>query len=288
VDIILGSGQEPSGLGNVRAEVAGLIRYDKLEVPPLPALAERLLTLVGNPRGDIRTLTRLVQEDRVVESRVLRVAQRAAYQPSAPVHSLGEAIAWLGAGEVADIAFTAVLHRGLFEPGRATGMAGERWRASIAAGIWAREIAALSRRRSRFTYVCGLLHDIGRHAARLSCAEMAAKLGVRLVPEDEEAFVQEFGTRFGSLLVRRWALPDTVVECIEGWAEWDPARESNAQVAVAHLAHHVAEIVTRQGPEFAREALAGNAALDELNISPDRFTTLLNRTDWVMDQVGAY
>lgn len=288
MNIILESGRAPSGLGQVRAEVSGLIRYDKLDVPVLPEQGLRLVALAGNPRADIRLLTHLVQQDRVVESRVLRVAQFAAYQPSSPVHSLGEAIAWLGAGEVADMAFTAVVHGLLFERVRATGSIIDRWRASIAAGIWAREIGAVSRHRSPQTYLCGLLHDIGDHAARIACLDNAARLGVRLSREDEDAFVREFGSRFGQVLARRWALPATVIECIEGWADWDPARAADGQVPVAHLAHHLGEIVTQQGPEFAREALSGNAALDELNISPDRFTSLLDRTTWVMNQVRAY
>lgn len=288
MNIILESGHAPSGLVSLRAEVAGLIRCDKLELPVLPEGTLRLLALAGKARADIRVLTRLVQEDRLVESRVLRVARLAAYQPSAPVHSLGEAIAWLGAGEVADVAFTASIHGLLFESGSDRAAAAPRWRASIAAAIWAREIASVSRRRSPLTYVCGLLHDIGDHAARMACFDTAAKLGVRLTAEMEDAFVSEFGGQFGSLLARRWSLPAAVAECIEGWAGWEPSRGSDGQVPVAHLAHHLAEIVTQQGPEFAREALSGNAALDELNISPDRFTSLLDRTAWVMGQARAY
>lgn len=288
MNIIRESGHAPSGLGHVRAEVSGLIRYDKLDVPVLPEHGLRLITLAGNPRVDIRLLTRLVQEDSVVESRVLRVAQFAAYQPSAPIHSLGEAIAWLGAGEVADMAFTAVVQGLLFERVRGASRVVDRWHASIAAAIWAREIGAVSRHRSPLTYLCGLLHDVGDHVARIACCENAAKLGVRLSREEEDSFVGEFGAHFAGVLARRWALPDTVVECIEGWADWDPARPTDGQVPVAHLAHHLAEIVTQQGPEFAREALSGNAALDTLNITPDRFTSLLDRTAWVMNQVRAY
>lgn len=288
MNIILESGHAPSGLGQVRAEVSGLIRYDKLDVPLLPEHGLRLVALAGHPRADIRLLTRLVQEDRVVESRVLRVAQFAAYQPSAPIHSLGEAIAWLGVGEVAEMAFTALVHGLLIERVRIVPQLADRWRASIAAAIWAREIGAVSRHRSPLTYVCGLLHDVGEHAARIACRDNAAKLGVRLSPEEEDSFLREFGRHFGEVLARRWSLPAPVVECMEGWADWSPARQADGQVAVVHLAHHLAEIVTQQGPEFAREALSGNPALDWLNISPDRFTSLLDRSTWVMNQVRAY
>jgi HD-like signal output (HDOD) protein len=288
VNIIFESGQVPSGLGNVRTEVSGLIRYEKLEVPALPEHALRLAAIAGKTRGDVRLLTRLVQADRLVEARVLKVSQFAAYQPSAPINSLGEAISWLGAGEVADMAFTASLQTLLFDPVRGKGRIEQCWKASIAAAIWAREIGAVSRRRSVTTYLCGLVHDIGAHVARLACGDTAAKLGVHVTEAEQDSFVQEFRMAFGELIAERWSLPEPVIACMSGWKDWTPASEGSEQVAVIHLAHHLAEIVTQQGAEFAREALSGNQALDVLNITPDRFTALLDRTAWVMNQVRAY
>jgi HD-like signal output (HDOD) protein len=216
------------------------------------------------------------------------VAQFAAYQPSTPIMSLGEAIAWLGAGEVADIAFTAAVQGQLFDAVRGAGPVDQCWRVSIAAAIWAREIGAVSRCRTPLTYVSTLLHDLGALCTRLACLDISRKLGVRLSAEDEELFVREHEPRYRDAVVRRWALPPAVVDCMQGWATWQPGGRDDRDIAVAHLARHLAEIVTSQGPEFAREALSGNAALDELNISPDRFTSLLERTPWVMGQVGAY
>ena len=289
VDIIHHPGHAtPSGLESVRAEVAGLIKYRQLEVPAPSERALRLMPLVGRPNADAALLMRLVQSDKTVEGRVLRVAQFAAYQPSAPIASLGEAIAWLGAGEVADIAFTAAVQGQLFDAVRGAGRADECWRSSIAAAIWAREIGAVSRCRTPLTYLGALLHDLATLCARLSCLDVSRKLGVSLSAEEEERFVREHEVPYREAVVRRWSLPQQIIDCMEGWADWRPGGRHGGEVAVAHLAHHLAEIVTSQGPEFAREALCGNAALDALNISPDRFTSLLERTPWGMGQVGAY
>jgi hypothetical protein len=117
---------------------------------------------------------------------------------------------------------------------------------------------------------------------------MAAKLGVKLTAAEQEAFVQEFNGEFARAIVQKWSLPEPVAESMSGWSGWVPGSEESGHVAVIHLAHHLAEIVTQQGAEFAREALSGNKALDVLNITPDRFTALLDRTVWVMNQVQAY
>ena len=186
------------------------------------------------------------------------------------------------------MAFTAAVQGSLFDPVRGTGRADDCWRASIAAAIWAREIGAVSRCRTPLTYVGALLHHTGAHAARLSCMTVSRHLGVRLTPEEEESFVREHEPHYRDGVIRRWSLPQSVADCMRGWAAWRPGDGLGDDVAVAHLAHHLAEIVTSQGAEFAREALSGNAALDALNISPDRFTALLERTPWVMGQVRAY
>lgn len=288
MNIILESGPKQAGSGVLRARLAGLARQEAATLPALPEAALRLVEMAGKPLADVRALTRLVQADPRVESRVLRVAQSAAFQPSCPVTSLGEAIAWLGAGEVAEMAFTAAVHGALFDGRGSESPVLERWRASIAAAVWSREIAAVSRRRSRATYLCGLLHDLGFHLARLACMDAATSVGTVALAEDEDDFVRQQGPRLGELAAQQWSLPQAVKECIAGWASWSPGHDQPEQLAVVHLAHHLAEIATLQGPEFAREALSGNAVLDELNISPDRFTALLDRSTWVLDQVRAY
>jgi HD-like signal output (HDOD) protein len=265
-----------------------VLQQDSWPVPALPEGGLQLADMAGRALADVRRLTALVQADRRVETRVLRVAQLSAFQPSSPVTSLGEAIAWLGAGEVAEMAFTALVHGLLFDSKGKEPRVVERWRSSIAAAIWAREIGAVSRRRSPQTYLCTLLHDIGFHLARQTCIDEARRLGAELSRQEEDALVRQFGMQFGQAIAGRWALPAPVMFCVEGWADWTPSADGCDQLPVVHLAHHLAEIVTLQGAEFAREALKDNAALDVLGISPDRFTALLERSDWVLGQVGRY
>jgi HD-like signal output (HDOD) protein len=288
VNIIAQSPASTGAHAAVRRELASLIDYGRLELPMLPEHAARVVALAGQPDASALGLARLIASDQALAARVMKVARSAAYQPSSPINSLQHAIAWLGLGEVADIAFTAAVQ------GRLLNVPGQRpravrmWQVAVACAIWAREVAAMARRYSEVTYLCGLLHDIGKPVALLASADLAGKLGVRLGDDDYDALVHEFHAPLGLLLAQRWRLPEAVAECIRFWPDPSAATAHADEVRVVHLAHHVAELVVAQGADVARETLLKSAAVDELHIGPDRLKALIDRSDWVMGQVKAY
>jgi len=288
MNIIREREQVAGGQQAVRKELERLLEYGNIDLPMLPEHAAWLVSMAHRPDSDAQMLARAVESDPSLAGRVMKVARAAAYQSSSPIHSLQHAIAWLGLGELSDIALTAAVQE------RLLGVPGQRpravheWKVAVAAAIWAREIAAIAGRHSRTTYLCGLLHDIGKPLALMASADLAGKLGVRLADEDYEALVHEFHDPLRALLADKWRLPERVAVCIRCWPDWTADNEQSEEVPVVHLAHHVAGLVVGQGPSFAREALADDPVLEALNIGPDRFKGLLDRSRWVMDQVQAY
>jgi len=288
VNIIQEREQTTSGHQSVRKELNGLLAYGNIDLPMLPEHAARVVSMANRPDSDAQSLARMIESDQALAARVMKVARSAAYQSSSPINSLQHAIAWLGMGEISDIAFTAAVQ------GRLLNVPGQRpravhmWKVAVAAAIWSREIAAIARRYSEITYLCGLLHDIGKPIALMASADVAGKLGVRLSDEDYEALIHEFHGPLGTVLAEKWKLPEAVAVCIRCWPDWTTAQEFAEEVPVVHLAHHLAELVLEQGPSLAREALEDNPVLEALHIGPDRFKSLLDRTRWVMDQVQAY
>lgn len=278
----------PEGVAAVRRELRALLDYGRLELPMLPEHAARVVALAGQPHTDAAALAKLVAADQALAARVMKVARSAAYQPSSPIESLQHAIAWLGLGEVADIAFTAAVQGRLLDVPGQRPRATRLWQVAVACAIWSREIAALVRRYSDAIYLCGLLHDIGKPVALLASADLAGKLGVRLGDDDYDALVHEFHAPLGLLLAQRWRLPEAVAECIRHWPDPSAACAHTDVVRVVHLAHHVAELVVAQGADVARETLLKSDAVDQLHIGPDRLKALIDRADWVMGQVKAY
>lgn len=274
--------------GVIRNELAELVRDSELSIPSLPDSATGLMGLSGFSDPVVSKVASAAERSPLLRERVLRVAALAAQRDISGFSSVHEAIAHLGAAEVADIVVTAMVHGRLFDDKRCAGVAVDAWRRSIATAIWAREIGALSRRGDEYTYLSGLLHDIGQHVAKLACAWSAVRLG--LDPEDanSERAAQDHGHHFASIVCTQWPLPDAVIVAMRDWASWTPAEGDPGNPAVVQLAHYLAEIAYEQGPELTREALAGKPLLDTLRISPDRFNALLSRAGWVKAQAAAY
>lgn len=288
MNIIRERSQVAGGRQAVRKELDKLIEYGNVDLPLLPEQAAQVVAMASRPKCDAQTLARLIESDPSLAMRVMKVARSAAYQACSPIDSLRHAIAWLGPAEVSEIAFTAAVQdRFLNVPGQRP-RAVHMWKAAVSAAIWSREIAAIARCHSGITYLCGLLHDVGKPIALMASADLAGKLGVRLTDEDYEVLVHEFHGPLGAALTEEWRLPKAVAVCTRCWSDWTAAREYAEEVPVVHLAHHLAELVLGQGPSVAREALADNPVLEALGVGPDRFKGLLDRSSWVLDQVQAY
>ncbi len=276
------------GLAAVRRELAALIEHGRLDLPELPWQAARAIDMAMQAERDARALARLVASDRWLAARVMRVARAGTWPPESPLPSLARAIHWLGASEVTDILLTAAVGREL------NGSSGPRprvtrtWQQSVACAIWSREVAGMARCRSPLSYLCGLMHDVGRTVTWLIVADLAGKLGVGLSDDDYDALAHQFHGELGVWLAQRWNLPEAVVACMLHWRTPAAAGRFAEEAKVVHIAHHVAELVIGQGPEMARAALRANPGFDALNIGPDRLKALIDRTDWVMGQVRVY
>lgn len=272
----------------VREELARQLDAGQLELPLLPEQAARVVSLASSTEADAQSLARLITADQALAAQVMRVARSAAYRAASPVNSLQHAITWLGLREVADIAFTvAVQARLLNAPGQRP-RAQRLWRHALAAAVWSREIAMAARRHSEVTYLCGLLHDIGKPVALLAATATAADMGIRLDDEACEQLLLEFHGPMGLLLAERWNLPQAVAACIRLWPDYGAAPEYADEVRVVHLAHHLAAIVLEQGAEAAREALQDHPVLAALGLGRDRFNGIIDRAGVVTTQVGAY
>lgn len=274
--------------GAVGSELARLLREDALDFPALPDTAARVASLSGPAPVRARDLEDIVAGDERSRHSLMQVGRRAACEPGLALETPRDVIGWIGPAEAGDIVYTASLQNALLPDTLQAAQARRLWQVGIAAAIWSREAAALARRRSKLSYACGLLHDIGKPVTALACGPIAARLGVVLDDAGTMDLVNEYHEIVAERVARRWQFPDAVVHCMRAWRDGRDAGPDERELPVVHLGHHLAELVAEQGPEFAREALAADRVLDLLNIGPDRFRGLVDRAAWVTRQVEAY
>jgi len=160
----------PSGgaQGNLRFVDLAAIKA----LPPFPAVAARLLSVIADEDADFREVTQLIMTDTALSGQVLRLANSSIFGFREEVKSVLRALCLMGANRVRDMLITVAL-KGYI--GAADGSPRAAiWRHSLATALWGEVIAQRYRLDKPMTYTAALLHDIGRIALVMLAPERSA------------------------------------------------------------------------------------------------------------------
>ncbi|HNM78362.1 MAG TPA: HDOD domain-containing protein, partial [Tepidiformaceae bacterium] len=135
-------------------------------LPPLPAVAIRVMEVAQDPKSSASDLALVVSSDPGLSGRLLRVVNSAAYRRSREITSVQEALVTLGFVQARNMAISGAI-AGAYSPDALNALFRIEvfWRHSIAVAFKAAEFAGKSRRLdvpSAFT--AGILHNMGRLA----------------------------------------------------------------------------------------------------------------------------
>lgn len=191
-------------------------------LPPLPAVALRVMQVAQDPRSSASQLALVVSADPALSARMLRVANSAAYRRSREVTSVQEALVVLGFVQARNIAISTAI-TGAFAPDtlQALFRIDAFWRHSLAVAFRAGELAGQSRRldvASAFT--AGILHNLGRLAmfhADPAGLDQAIADAIRTGRTIEDVERDELGydhAELGGMLATRWNLPAEICNAI--------------------------------------------------------------------------
>lgn len=273
---------EPAEL---RERLRDALETGRLELPALPRVAAEVFATSASDPRNAATLSQLIERDPAFAAQVMRVANSPAFRPRAPVHSLRQAIAWLGMGEIRNIAVAIAVRAQLFvAPGHEPEIQ-ELWRESVAAACWSREIARLRKGDADAAYLSGLLHRIGRAAAisTLSRIEVAGRRTV--AARTFSALADEFETEFGRKLALKWQLPALIADVIGHWRNAGRPARARPEVVQTYVAHLLAIEVLH--PELSSlSLLAEHGALAELGVSVEELGILRSQSEQVRAAVG--
>ena len=203
-----------SGLESFRSAVWSRLNDETLELPLLPTVAGRVLSLARSQDTRAAELARVIHSAQSLVSHVLKVANSAAYGWNAQIVSLQQAVARLGFERIAEIALAVAVAGRLFALDRRKTELQKLWSHSVAAAFCAQEAACLLRRNTETAFLCGLLHDIGKPVVLEVVQTVEKSLGSELGSEGAVLLMEEFGGRVGAQLAREWGLPDQVQEAI--------------------------------------------------------------------------
>lgn len=185
-----------------------------LELPPFPAVARKLLALLGQPRFTIPEVSQVIRADAVFSGEVLRLANSAMMGLRYEVVSIMHAISVLGVDKLRGLVLTVAMRD--FLKSNQSDLMKQSWRHNLSTALFAEALAEPCGIEASDAYSAGLMHDIGRLAliaafpAQYAAALNAFAASAAGQPWSEEAHLGIGYEDAGRLVADAWGLPSVL------------------------------------------------------------------------------
>jgi putative nucleotidyltransferase with HDIG domain len=183
------------------------------ELPPLPQVAQKAITILHNPDSNMRELADILVLDQAMTGLILRWVNSAYFGLWNPVSTVHQAVVYLGQRTLESLVLAASVVNLLSKPIPGYGLEqGDLWKHSIGVASGARLIAKrIGFQDPEIAYHAGLLCDIGK----LVLGVMLQKPDVNMEDWQGKPFSEfeqsQFGVdhaTLGAELARQWNLPE--------------------------------------------------------------------------------
>lgn len=199
--------------------------YSKIdEIPTLPVVIPKLLTLMESDKTDAGDIADAISRDPALSSKILKVANSAYYGFSKGISSLEKAVPLLGFNMVQSLALSIGVLRSLPSGKKSTHFSQQDlWIHSLAVATVMKELGKRYGKGNdrEYLFIIGLLHDIGK----IVLDQYFGELFHRAIEEFHnlgnielhQAETREIGVdhgEVGAMLLTRWKFPDNICNAI--------------------------------------------------------------------------
>lgn len=199
--------------------IAEKVRLDEqtlksMELPVLPATAQKVLSLMADPDVSIEKIKRLIATDQVLTTKILKVANSAFYGSQKNTQNLTQAIMMLGLNAVRNL----VVATSMKNVYKRFGLAEKLMWEQLLGSALASDIISRHTRVSdpEDAFIGGLLHDIGKVVLNNEYPDAFAKVmemvyndGVPFSKAESEVFEMP-QRRVGAIVVKKWGFPENL------------------------------------------------------------------------------
>ncbi len=192
------------------------------DLPSLPQVTYQLVRMTEDSRANPADVSRIICQDQVLASKVLKIVNSAYYGLHRRVATISEAVTILGMKTLRTLVLGASVHKTLSTlKGRRAVNPEKIWRHSYACAVSSKLLAhkmGVSEKEQAF--IAGLLHDIGKIVFNFFLADeyaeavkFAAAKECSLYQAEKEVFNLTH-TEIGRLVAEKWNLPQALVDPI--------------------------------------------------------------------------
>ncbi|MCH8156644.1 MAG: HDOD domain-containing protein [Nitrospinae bacterium] len=230
----------------VVAKINVLLSSDD-SVASLPELYFEFKKVVDDPESTFDEIGDVIRKDPGLSARLLKVVNSVFFYFSEKIETISHAVNMIGLQRLSDLVVsTLIIDKFKRLPVQLVSMR-SFWEHSIATGLAAKHLASILNESNpeRF-FLAGLLHDIGRP---FLCIKMPAQMRAAIMLSVAESMdINEAENRIlgfnhcdaGSLLLRRWNLPEVYCSVTASHHELGKAKTFIRENGLVHLADHIA------------------------------------------------
>ena len=216
-------------------------------LPPLPRVYERLCEELQSAECSIANVSRIIETDQAILSKILQLANSAFFGIRHRINSAAQATSMLGLQTLKSL----VLMTGLFTPMQQAAFPKgfsmeEKWRHSAKIGIYAEVLCKHEGATNEMVgdaYTAGLLHDAGELILAVSSPDDYIRVHeystLNQIPayEAERVMLGCTHAELGAYLLGIWGLPDQIVEAVAyHHVPSESASKSLSPLAAVHAA----------------------------------------------------
>jgi len=215
--------QEIANIPSMEARVINTLSRMDQDLPTIPVVLNQIMHLTISEDTSIADLTRVLNQDQALTTRILRVANSAFYGLRDKVTTIERAVVILGFDMVRSLAVGASFIHYFSTTNRCEGFElNSFWAHTIAVGVFSEMLAKKWKTIDPGdAFTAGILHDIGK-LVMLIYFEEEFKQVLKKVADEKldffEAEMSELGVSHAfvaSLLLRHWNIPEVLVSAIE-------------------------------------------------------------------------
>jgi HD-like signal output (HDOD) protein len=195
--------------GQLYSRLTQVLDDPNLELPRLPRVTDRALTMLRGNETNYHELSELIEQDPALTAEVLRVANSVAYRGVSEIRRLEVAFARLGQRALRSVLLGATVRSISISLGGAHRSLGEEiWRRCVAAGAISALMAGRHRVDPKDALLAGLLHDIGEFVVLTVAHDYQRRTGARVPRAAFDRLAAEWHEHVGLRLATAWNLPD--------------------------------------------------------------------------------
>ena len=205
-------GLDDSLVEAIKNSISRRLESGTLDIPRLPQVASRILALAGNPDTSVDEIVQAITSDPMLATRILKIANSAAYAGGSGVDALKPALMRLGTKVVMDTVFAESIRLKIFSSRAYRVILEQSWKLSLGTAIACEALSRAAGLERDSAFLLGLLHDTGTPVLVNAVAEFE-KQNKGLAPGHDvvEILNSQLHEEIGAYVLGKWGMSAAVV-----------------------------------------------------------------------------